>query len=71
MNRNVGTPDRVIRVTLAAIALIVAAFVGLPSGLGIGLLVLAAVLAATAAVGFCPLYRLVGLSSCPIPARRA
>ena len=28
MNRNVGTPDRVIRVVLAAVALIVAGVVG-------------------------------------------
>ena len=71
MNRNVGTPDRVIRVVLATVALVVAAVVGVPSGLGIGLLVVAAVLLGTAAVGFCPLYRLLGLSTCPVPARRA
>ena len=71
MNRNVGTPDRVIRVVLAAVALVVAVILGLPSPLGIGMLVLAAVLGGTAAVGFCPLYRLVGVSSCPLPSRRA
>jgi hypothetical protein len=71
MNRNVGTPDRVIRVVLAAVTVLVAGLVGPPSGLGIGLLVVAAVLAGTAAVGTCPLYRLVGISTCPIPARRA
>ena len=71
MNRNVGTPDRGIRVVLAAVAVVVALVVGVPSGLGIGLLVLAAVLLGTAAVGFCPLYRLLGLSTCPVPTRRA
>ena len=71
MNRNVGTPDRGIRVVLAAGAVVVALVVGVPSGLGIGLLVLAAVLLGTAAVGFCPLYRLLGLSTCPVPTRRA
>ena len=71
MNRNVGTPDRVIRAVLAAVVLIAAGVVGLPSGLGIGLLVLAAVLLGTAAVGFCPLYRLLGFSTCPVPSRRA
>ena len=71
MNRNVGTPDRVIRVVLAAVALIVAGAVGVPSGLGIGLLVVAAVLLGTAAVGFCPLYRLLGIATCPVPTRRA
>ena len=71
MNRNVGTSDRIIRVVLALGALVVAAVVGLPSGLGIGLLVVAAVLVGTAAVGFCPLYRLLGIATCPIPSRRA
>ena len=71
MNRNVGTPDRVIRAVLGAVVLIAAGVVGLPSGLGIGLLVLAAVLLGTAAVGSCPLYRLLGFSTCPVPSRRA
>ena len=70
MNRNVGTPDRVIRVVLAAVALIVAGLIGLPSALGIVLLVVAVVLVGTAAVGFCPAYRLLGMSTCPVPARR-
>ncbi|WP_231494954.1 YgaP-like transmembrane domain [Cellulomonas sp. KRMCY2] len=36
---------------------------GLGSILGILLIVLAVVMAATAAVGFCPLYRLFGIST--------
>jgi hypothetical protein len=71
MNRNVGTPDRVIRVVLAAAALLGAVLIGLPSALGIVLLVVAAVLVGTAAVGSCPAYQLLGLSTCPVPARRA
>ena len=71
MNRNVGTPDRVIRVVLAAVALIVAGLVGLSSALGIVLLVVGAVLVGTAAVGSCPAYRLFGMSTCPVPAPRA
>lgn len=71
MNRNVGTPDRIIRVVLAAVAVVAAILVGLPSALGIVLLVVAAVLVGTAAVGFCPAYRVFGVSTCPVPARRA
>lgn len=63
MTTNVGTADRVIRVVLAVVAAIVGFSVGAGSVLGIVLLVLAAVLLVTAAVGFCPLYRLVGLST--------
>ena len=47
----------VTRVVLAGVAFAV----GAGSVLGIVLLVLAAVLLVTAAVGFCPLYRLLGL----------
>ena len=63
MTANVGTVDRVIRVVLAVVAAIVGFSVGAGSVLGIVLLVIAAVLLVTSAVGFCPLYRLVGLST--------
>jgi len=63
MTANVGTADRVIRVVLAVVAAIVGFSVGAGSVLGIVLLVITAVLLVTAAVGFCPLYRLVGLST--------
>lgn len=63
MTANVGTADRVIRVVLAVVAAIVGFSVGAGSILGIVLLVVAAVLLVTAAVGFCPLYRLVGMST--------
>ena len=65
MTANVGTTDRVIRVVLAVVAAIVGFAVGAGSVLGIILLVVAAVLLVTAAVGFCPLYPLLGLNTCP------
>jgi hypothetical protein len=67
MTRNMGRWDRLIRAFLVAPLLIVAAVaVGAGSILGIVLLVLAGVMLATSAVGYCPLYRLVGLSTCPV-----
>lgn len=63
MTTNVGTTDRVIRVVLAVVAAIAGFSVGAGSVLGIVLLVIAAVLLVTAAVSFCPLYRLMGLST--------
>lgn len=67
MTRNMGRLDRLIRAFLVAPLLIVAAVgVGAGSILGIVLLVLAGVMLATSAVGHCPLYRLVGLSTCPV-----
>jgi hypothetical protein len=68
MNANVGNADRLIRLVLAALAAVIAVSVGASSGLGLLLLVVAGVLVVTAAVGFCPLYRLVGKSTCPAEA---
>lgn len=56
MKKNLGTTDRVIRIVLAALLAVAAWMVGLASIGGIILLVLAAVMLITSAVGFCPLY---------------
>jgi hypothetical protein len=63
MTANEGTLDRVVRVVLAVVAAIVGFAVGAGSVLGIVLLVVAAVLLVTGLVGFCPLYRVLGLST--------
>ena len=65
MQKNEGTIDRVIRLVAAVAAFVVAALVGFTSVLGIILAVVGVVLLVTAAVGFCPLYRVFGLSTCP------
>jgi hypothetical protein len=65
MKTNVGNLDRIIRIVLAAI-LAGLYFGGIVQGtLGIILVVLAVVFTLTAAIGFCPLYTLVGLNTCP------
>lgn len=64
MSRNMSTLDRALRSFLVAPAAIVIAFVvGAGSVGGIVLFALAAVMVATSAVGFCPLYRLLHLDS--------
>lgn len=64
MKINMGSIDRGIRgVVVAPVALVVALVIGAGSVAGIALLALAAVMLATSAVGFCPLYRLVGLDT--------
>lgn len=58
---NEGTPDRVLRVT-AGIALISLVFVGPHSLLGwIGVVPLL-----TGLIGWCPVYTLLGLNTCPV-----
>ena len=61
MSNNESTLDRGLR-GVAGLVLAIAAFaLGAGSAVGIILIVLAAILLVTAAVGFCPLYRLLGL----------
>jgi hypothetical protein len=68
MNANVGNADKLIRLLIAAVAAILAFSVGAGSLLGIVLLLVAGVMLVTAAVGFCPLYRLFGMSTCQVKA---
>lgn len=57
MKKNMGTADRLVRALLVAPALLVVAFiVGFSTVGGMLATVLAAVMVATAALGFCPLY---------------
>lgn len=73
MTTNESTIDRIIRAVAAVaavVAIVVAVVAGPGSVLGIVLLVVAAVLLVTAAVGFCPLYRVFGMSTCKVPAPR-
>jgi hypothetical protein len=63
MNQNIGPTDRIIRGALAVILLVVAFAAGLDSPGGIVALVLAVVMAVTAAVRFCPLYRTFKITS--------
>ena len=59
MKRNEGALDRAVRIALG-VGLLALVFVGPHTWLGlIGLVPLA-----TGVVGFCPLYRLVGLRTC-------
>lgn len=63
INKNMGQADRIIRLILAAIFVILY-FTGAVSGvLGIILLVLAVIFVLTSVVSFCPLYTLFKLST--------
>ena len=61
MKTNVGTLDRIGRVVLGLvlIALTLTGTIGVWGWIGV-------VLVATAAIGFCPAYTLLGVSTCPM-----
>jgi hypothetical protein len=66
MKKNMGSADRIIRV-IVAVVMAALYFTGTVTGtLGIVLLVLAVVFVLTSIMGFCPLYAIVGLSTCPV-----
>ncbi|MGE5602184.1 MAG: DUF2892 domain-containing protein [Nitrososphaerales archaeon] len=63
MKGNESNLDRIIRGILG-VALLLVAFLAVPTGaLQIVLAVIGVVLLVTGAVGFCPLYRILGLST--------
>lgn len=65
MKTNVGTADRMIRLVLAVIFVVLYFTETITGTLGYVLLALGAVFAITSMVGFCPLYAIVGLNTCP------
>ena len=66
MKKNMGTIDKVVRVTIAAIIAILYFTNVITGTLGIVLLILAGVLVLTSLISFCPIYRIFGLSTCPV-----
>lgn len=73
MKPNEGTPERLVRVVLGLVALALAfTMLDVLSGSVAGVIAaaLGAVLVVTGAIGFCPAYRLVGVSTCPTPRDR-
>jgi len=67
MEANVGSADRVVRVVVG-LALLGVLFVLNGNARWLGLI--GVVPLATAAFRVCPLYRLVGLSTCPLAAKK-
>lgn len=65
MKKNMGNTDRILRIMVAAI-IAGLFFTNIISGtLGIILMVLAGIFVLTSLVSFCPIYAIVGLSTCP------
>lgn len=66
MKKNMGSADKIIRLIIAAI-IVVLSFTHIIEGtLSLILLVVAAVFALTSLVSFCPLYTLLGINTCKV-----
>lgn len=65
MKTNVGTADRMIRLVFAVIFAVLYFTETVTGTLGYVLLALGVVFAITSMAGFCPLYAIVGLNTCP------
>lgn len=66
MKSNMGSVDRIIRVVIAAIIVVLYYKGAITGTLGVVLLLLAVVFALTSTLGICPLYVLFGITSCLI-----
>ena len=65
MKQNMGTADRIIRVLTAAVFAYLY-FSGTVTGtLGLVLVIAGGVFVLTSLVSFCPLYTLLGITTCP------
>jgi len=63
MKKNISTVDRIIRLLLATIGLVLYFTHQLEGAPAIILVILALVVAATAVFNFCPIYHLLGIST--------
>jgi Protein of unknown function (DUF2892) len=66
MKKNMGTADIIVRLLVAALVAILYFTNVIGGTVGIVLLVLAGVFLLTSAIGFCPLYAIVGINTCPV-----
>jgi len=64
MKKNMGIADKVVRILIALVIIVLFYFKVITGILGIILLVLAGIFLLTSFVSFCPLYRIFGYSTC-------
>jgi uncharacterized membrane protein YtjA (UPF0391 family) len=67
MKRNISTADRLIRLVLAVVLGVLYFTHTVTGTAGIILLIVGVILLLTALVNFCPIYRILGISTCRVP----
>ncbi|NAS14285.1 YgaP family membrane protein [Poritiphilus flavus] len=71
MKTNMGALDRVIRIVLALVAVLLVYLDYVTGSWGYIALTFAAVFALTSLVSFCPLYGALGINSCGVKRKRS
>lgn len=66
MKKNMGGADRIIRFIVAAVVAVLFYMNIIEGTLAYVLIALAGIFAATSFISFCPLYALVGLTTCKV-----
>jgi hypothetical protein len=66
MKKNMGSTDKIVRLVLAAIIAALYALGYVSGTLGVVLLVVAVIFAATSFVNFCPIYKIFGVNTCKV-----
>ena len=66
MKKNMGNTDKIIRIVVAIIAVALYFTGTLTGALGIVALVAAGIFLLTSFISFCPLYTILGISTCPL-----
>ena len=69
MKKNMGSVDTVTRLVLAAIFIVMYFTQDLPGAEGVIMLVLAGAFVITSVFGFCGLYTILGINTCPAEKR--
>lgn len=64
MTCNVGGIERPIRIGAGVVAIVVGLFAGLSTGVAGAALAAGAILLLTGAVGYCPLFTVLGINTC-------
>jgi hypothetical protein len=65
MRQNIGSIDKVIRLVIALLIVVLFLTNIIAGTFGIILLVIAGIFLLTSVFGFCPVYALLGLNTCP------
>lgn len=66
MKKNLGTPDRIVRVVLAAIAAFLYYSGTVTGTVGLVLVIATVIFLITSIISFCPLYAIFGINTCPV-----